>query len=218
VERVHAISNAGSDSHNRWRQLESPATYASIRVVLADIVKRYPVGSVPSIPSTKKSERAAEQLQVIMASRECRNNILWAKVVKPQNALQCRKDRKCAVPGPNNVQPVSAAFTMRESSTHLDSEYCIISFSSARGGTRDRLAKIRTSATLRMDRGNARILAKKKDSATCVDGVVRHGTELSPLCGFLRALSLNFRYSGTYLHLKNKIKKGKKGKKRKKKS
>jgi len=36
--------------------------------------------------------------------------------------------------------------------------YCTISFSSARGGTRDGLAEIWTSATSRVDRGHARIL------------------------------------------------------------
>ena len=38
-------------------------------------------------------------------------------------------------------------------------KYCTISFSSARG---DRLAEIWTSATLRVDRGHARISAKAK--------------------------------------------------------
>lgn len=58
-------------------------------------------------------------------------------------------------------------------------KYCTISFSSARGGTRDRLAEIWTSATLGVDRGHVRISAKAKVRSLLLMAAVRYGTELS---------------------------------------
>jgi len=44
----------------------------------------------------------------------------------------------------------------------INLHYCTTWLSLARGGTRDKLDEIWTSATLRVDRGHARILAKAK--------------------------------------------------------